>query len=67
MENKRKKYIRIESDISNNELLPMLDGIDSGRESDVESILNDSDTEFVSDQPRSKTVDERHDMFTWYQ
>ena len=63
MENKRKKYIHIESDISNNELFPMLDGIDSGRESDVESILNDSDTEFVSGKPRSKTADDTHDIF----
>ena len=35
MENKRKKYIRIESDVSNDELFAMLDGIDSGGESDM--------------------------------
>ena len=49
MENKRKKYIRSESDISNDELFAMLNGIDSGGESDVDSILNDSATEFVRD------------------
>ena len=60
MENKRKKYIRSESDISNDELFEMLNGIDSGGESDVDSILNDSATEFVSDKPISKTVDDRY-------
>ena len=62
MENKRKKYIRIKSDVSNDELFAMLDGIDSGGESDVDSLLNDSDTEFVSDKPISKTVDDTHDI-----
>ena len=40
----------------------MLDGIDSGGESDVDSILNDSDTEFVGDKPISKAVDDTHDI-----
>ena len=38
----------------------MLYGIDSGGESDVDSILNDSATEFVSDKPISKIGDDRH-------
>ena len=40
----------------------MLDGIDSGGESDVDSLLNDSDTEFVRDKPISKTVDDTHNI-----
>ena len=51
MENKRMKYIRIESDTSNDELFAMFDEIDSGDESDIENILNDSDTEFLCDKP----------------
>ena len=43
MKNKRKEYICIESDISNEELFAILDGTDSGRESDMDSIWNDSD------------------------
>ena len=43
MENKRKRYIRIESDISNDELFAMFDEIDNGDESDIENILNESD------------------------
>ena len=62
MENKPKIYIRIESDIWNDELFAMLDVIDSGEESDVDSFLNDSDTEFVSDKPINKTVDGIHDI-----
>ena len=40
----------------------MLDGIDNGRGSDVDSILNDSDTEFVSDKPISKIIDNTYDI-----
>ena len=61
MENKPKKYFLIESDISN-EMFAMLDGIAKGGESDVYNILNDSDTEFLSDKPISQTVDDTHDI-----
>ena len=40
----------------------MFDGTNSGGESDVESILNDSDTEFVSDKSIGKMVDDTHDI-----
>ena len=61
MENKPKKYFLIESDISN-EMFAMLDGIAKGGESEVDSILNDSETEFLSDKPIRKTVDDTHDI-----
>ena len=60
MENKRKKYIRIESDISNDELFAMFDEIDSGDESDIENILNDSDTEFLCDKPITTMANDIH-------
>lgn len=73
MENKLKKYIHIESYILlNDELFAMLDVIDNGGESYMDSILNDSGTESVSDKPISKIVDVTHDilvpkqMFTWH-
>ena len=62
MENKRKKYIRIEYDISNNELFAVVDGIDSVGESDVDSILNESGTEFISYKPINKTVYDTHNI-----
>ena len=46
MKNKRKKIILIKSDISNDELIAMLDGTDSGGESDAV---------FVSDKPINDT------------
>ena len=46
MKNKRNKIILIKSDISNDELIAMLDGTDSGGESDAE---------FVSDKPINDT------------
>ena len=62
IENKREKYIRTECDISNDELFTMLDAIDCGEESDVDSILNDPNTEFVSDKPIMKIVDDTYDI-----
>ena len=60
MENKRKKYICIESDISNDELFAMFDEIDSGDESDIENILNDTDTEFLCDKPITTMANDIH-------
>ena len=60
MESKRKKYIRIESDISNDELFAMFDEIDSGDKSDIENILNDSDTEFLCDKPITAMANDIH-------
>ena len=59
---RKKKCIRIEPDISNDELFAMLDGIDSRGESNVGSILNDSNTEFIIDKPINKMVDDTHDI-----
>ena len=60
MENKHKKYIRIESDISNDELFAIFDEIDSGDESDIENILNDSDTELLCDKPITTMTNDMH-------
>ena len=65
MKKKQKKYICIESDISNDESFAMLDGIDSGGESNVDNILNDSDTEFVIDKAISKTIYDTHDVLAY--
>ena len=62
MENKRKRYIRIKSDILVDELFVMLDGIDSRGENDMGSILNDRDAVFVSDKQISKTVDDTNEI-----
>ena len=67
MKNKKKKKkkttnIRIKSDISNDELFALLDEIDSGRESDVDRILDEYNTEFVSDKAISKMVDDTRDI-----
>ena len=51
----------------------MSDETDSGEESDVDSILNDCDTEFVIDKPISKQLMTHmislflKQMFTWHQ
>jgi hypothetical protein len=52
---KRKKYIRIDRETGSNEIFAMLDEIGSDNESDVENLLEDSDTEYVEDMPVPET------------
>ena len=63
MENRRKKYIRIEQFAESDEVFAILDSIESDTESDIENMLEDSDTEFVSDEPLPETLsDHKHIM-----
>ena len=46
MDNPRKKYVNIDK-LSSGEIYALLDSIDSADEGEVDSLMNDSDTEFV--------------------
>ena len=48
MDNARKKYVNIEK-LSSGDIFPLLDSIESDGEGDTESIMNNSDTEFVAE------------------
>ena len=49
--NSRKKYIHIHCETGSNEIFSMLQKIKSETESDIENLLEDSDTEYIAEQP----------------
>ena len=49
--NSRKKYIHIHFETGSNEIFSMLQKIKSETESDIENLLEDSDTEYIAEQP----------------
>ena len=48
MDNARKKYVNIER-LSSGEIFALLDSTESDDEGDIENIMNDSDTKFVTE------------------
>ena len=52
--NKRKKYYRVDQDTTSNEIFAMFDQVNSETESDIEELLNYSDTEFIADESLSQ-------------
>ena len=47
--NNRKKYIHIDRETGSNEIYAMLDEIESDTESDTGNLLENSDTEYISE------------------
>ena len=62
--NNRKKYIHIDRETGSNEIFAMLDKIESETESDTESYLEDSDTEYIADEPIPDNKEESHQHLT---
>ena len=68
LNNKSKKYIKINRETGSNKICAMLDGINVKLEDDIDNLMYDSDTEFVleeileneldSDQPLNSLVPE---------
>ena len=48
--NKRKSYYRIDYDTETDAIFAMFDEVGSETESDIEELLNDSDTEFIAEE-----------------
>ena len=49
--NNRKKYIHIDRETDSNEIFSMSDKIESETESDTENFLEDSDMEYIAEEP----------------
>ena len=49
--NNRKKYVMINRETGSNNTFAMLDAIGSDNESDIDNLLEDSDTEYVAEEP----------------
>ena len=62
--NNRKKYIHIDRETGSNEIYAMLDEIESETESDTENLLEDSDTEYISEGPIPDNKQESHCVLT---
>ena len=45
--NNRKKYVMFSRETGSNDILAMLDAIGSDNESDIDNLLQDSDTEYL--------------------
>ena len=58
----RKKYIDRET--SSNGIFAMLDKIESETESDIENLLEDSDTEYIAEEPIPDNKEESHQLLT---
>ena len=62
--NNRKKYIHIDRETDINEIYAMQDEIESDTESDIENLLEDSDTEYISGEPIVDNKEESHRVLT---
>ena len=58
--NNRKKYIHIDREAGSNEIYAMLDEIETDAESDIENLLEYSDTENIPEEPIPDNKEESH-------
>ena len=50
LNNKRKKYVRIDRNTRSEEIFALLDEVNSDQEEDIDNLMNDSDTELIVDE-----------------
>ena len=62
--NNRRTYIHIDRETGSNEIYAMLDEIESDTESDIENPLEDSDTQYISEEPIPNNKEESHRVLT---
>ena len=61
---KRKRYVRIDRETGSNEIFAIFEEIESEAESDVENLLEDSDTEFIAEEEIPDTNEDTHQFLT---
>ena len=54
----------IDRQTSNNEIIALLDEIDSHNESDIDNLFEDSGTKYVAEEPVSGTKEHYHNILT---
>ena len=57
LNDKRKKYVRINRNTRREEIFALLDEVNSDHEEDIENLMNDSDTEFIVDKNLDNDID----------
>ena len=56
LNNKRKKYVRIDRNTRREENFAILEEVNSDQEEDIDNLINDSDTEFIVDENLDKDI-----------
>ena len=56
MNNKRKKYTKIDRETGSDDIFALLDEVNSDLEGDIDKLMNDSDTEFVLEESLEKWI-----------
>ena len=62
--NNWKNYIHIDHETGNNEITTMLEKIERETESDIENLLEDTDTKYITEVPILENKEERHQLLT---
>ena len=62
--NNRKKYIHIDRETGSNKIYAMLDEVENNNQSDIENLLEDSDTKYISKEPIPDNKEESHRVLT---
>ena len=57
LNNKRKERVKIDRETGSNEIFAWLDEVNSDLEDDIDNLMNDSDTEFVSEESLENELD----------
>ena len=57
LNNKRKKYVRIDRNTRSEEIFALLNEVNIDQEEDIDNLMNDSDTEFVVDENLDNDID----------
>lgn len=60
----KKKYKHIDREASTNKIFALLDKIDSNNESENDNFLEDSNIEYVAEEPVSETKPDNHNILT---
>ena len=63
LNNKRKKYVKIDGDAGSDEIFPLLDKINSHIGDDIDNLMNDLDTEFVLEESLENELDSDDEPF----
>ena len=61
---KKNRYVRINRETGSNEIFAFLEEIESDAESDVENLLEDSDTKFITEEEIRNTNENTHQLLT---
>ena len=64
LNNKKKHYVKIDSTISSDKILALLEEVESDNEDVIENLMNDSDTEFIIEESVEKTIPEEESLST---